>query len=441
MLPMILGVLKVYLFPGKTINQYQLALPIHLKRFEEFSGKGLTLHEQAQVLCDLLPFFYNDYIIPMVLAAQVAQTRIRALFRDDLGTMRDDLINLGISLPGNKTTEMGQQLFSMAAMEEIGRYETAQDFMAALESNRLSDPFLKAWNAYVDEFGGRCPREIDVATPRPAEEPEVIFNQLKNLSRAIKNNHSSLSIFEEGERKRKEAYQRVYQAALQKGKYQAAGFARNYQKWELLGGYRETGKHYVIKVVQKFRRQILDIADTLVKEGRLDSTDQIFNLRIDDIDRALVDVSMDLRKVSLERSRIIHQMERSHLVVRIIDSRGKVFFPPKVKAEDGMLVGVPISPGVVQGKVKVLQTAFEKKLLPGEILVARVTDPGWTPLFIHAAGIVLEIGGALQHGAVVAREYGVPCVSGVDNATTLLKDGQMVEVDGSNGMVRLLDPS
>jgi phosphoenolpyruvate synthase/pyruvate phosphate dikinase len=92
----------------------------------------------------------------------------------------------------------------------------------------------------------------------------------------------------------------------------------------------------------------------------------------------------------------------------------------------------------VQGRVKVLQRADEKPLLPGEILVARVTDPGWTPLFIHAGGIILEIGGALQHGAVVAREYGIPCVSGLTGATELLKDGQMVEVDGSNGIVRIL---
>ena len=86
-----------------------------------------------------------------------------------------------------------------------------------------------------------------------------------------------------------------------------------------------------------------------------------------------------------------------------------------------------------------LHSAKEKQLLPGEILVARVTDPGWTPLFINAAGIVLEIGGALQHGAVVAREYGIPCVSGLDGTYDQLKDGQLIEVDGSNGVVRILE--
>ena len=98
-----------------------------------------------------------------------------------------------------------------------------------------------------------------------------------------------------------------------------------------------------------------------------------------------------------------------------------------------------ISPGLARGRVKVLHSADEKELLPGEILVTRGTDPGWTPLFSNAGGIVLEIGGALQHGAVVAREYGLPCVSGLDQATSRLRDGQLVEVDGTNGVVRKLD--
>ena len=135
----------------------------------------------------------------------------------------------------------------------------------------------------------------------------------------------------------------------------------------------------------------------------------------------------------------MHAVSGRRYVARIIDSRGRIYTPPRKAARDGELSGVPISPGVVQGRVRVFQYATEKKLLPGEILVARATDPGWTPLFIDARGIILEIGGALQHGAVVAREYGIPCVSGLDDATHLLKDGQLVEVDGSNGVVRILE--
>ena len=122
----------------------------------------------------------------------------------------------------------------------------------------------------------------------------------------------------------------------------------------------------------------------------------------------------------------------------VIDSRGKILRPPKKKARAGEMVGEPVSAGRVRGPVKVLSRSDEKPVLPGEILVTRATDPGWTPLFLNAGGIVLEIGGVLQHGAVVAREYCKPCVAGVENATLLLKDGQVVEVDGANGVVRLM---
>jgi phosphoenolpyruvate synthase/pyruvate phosphate dikinase len=181
------------------------------------------------------------------------------------------------------------------------------------------------------------------------------------------------------------------------------------------------------------------VAQTFVVEGRLDHPDQIFDLTIEDIDHALIDSSLDLLVLGEERTVLLNKIKQSHRIARVIDSRGKIYSPPRKEAGPGQLIGVPISPGIVQGKVKVFHRIDEKKLLPGEILVTRATDPGWTPLFINAKGIILEIGGALQHGAVVAREYGIPCVSGLDGATDNLKDGQFVELDGSNGVVRILE--
>ena len=99
---------------------------------------------------------------------------------------------------------------------------------------------------------------------------------------------------------------------------------------------------------------------------------------------------------------------------------------------------MPVSPGVVTGPVKVLHTPYEKRVEKGDVLVAYTTDPGWTPLFVNAAAIVLEVGGTLQHGALVAREYGKPCVVGVDRVVTRLRDGEPVEVNGTMGTVRLL---
>jgi phosphohistidine swiveling domain-containing protein len=436
MLPMATAVLEAYLRPKHILQQYQAALPEEIRRLDTFSGKGLTLQVQAVALADLLQFFYGDYGIPMILAAQVAQRRIKNLFKQEADQVQDHLISLGIALPGNKTTEMGELMYALASSAEISRYESAQGFLTDLQEKRLSPEFTQAWEHFMAEFGMRCPREIDPATPRPQEQPALFFEQLKTMSLA---SHGSRSFFEEARAKREAAYEALYQIALPKGKRKARSLEKYYKTWVIFGGYRETPKHYVIKVIDLFRRQALALAQTFVTEGRLDNLEQIFDLNIADIDQARTDPTLDLRALALERTVLINKIRKSKLVARVIDSRGKIYYPPRPAAADGALQGVPISPGVVQGRVKVFRHATDKKLLPGEILVARATDPGWTPLFINARGIILEIGGALQHGAVVAREYGIPCVSGLDGATTSLMDGQLVEVDGSHGLVRILE--
>jgi rifampicin phosphotransferase len=125
----------------------------------------------------------------------------------------------------------------------------------------------------------------------------------------------------------------------------------------------------------------------------------------------------------------------------VIDSRGFIPRPPVPLGGKGEYIGVGVSSGVVRGRIKVLHAPDEKPLEKGEILVARATDPGWTPLFVNVGGVILEIGGLLQHGALVAREYGLPCVAGIENATTLWQDGTLVEVDGSAGVVRVVSPN
>ena len=106
--------------------------------------------------------------------------------------------------------------------------------------------------------------------------------------------------------------------------------------------------------------------------------------------------------------------------------------------KDGALTGQPIAPGTVRGRAKVLNRPYEKPLNPGEILVTKATEPSWTPIFINAAGVVMEVGGPLQHGAIISREYGIPCVSGLLGIKELVKDGDVLEVDGTNGVVSII---
>jgi pyruvate,water dikinase len=334
---------------------------------------------------------------------------------------------------------MGEMMYALAVSDVIRRFENAGDFTADLQARRLPTAFLQLWDQFMAEFGMRCPGEIDVATPRPKEQPDQFFAQLKAMALSIQSRDDAPSFFTEARAKREAAYASLYALALKKGRKKAQAFEKYYKTWLTFGGYRETPKHYVINVIDLFRQQALTLGRTFTAAGRLDRPDQIFDLTIADIDRAQTEPMLDLRALAQERSQLTNRIRRNHLAARIIDSRGKIFFPPRQDTADGALVGVPISPGVARGRVKVFHYSNEKQLLPGEILVTRATDPGWTPLFLNAGGIILEIGGALQHGAVVAREYGIPCVSGLDRATELLLDGQLVEVDGSNGIVRILE--
>jgi phosphoenolpyruvate synthase/pyruvate phosphate dikinase len=436
--PLLVSVLSAYLKPQVILNRYRAAIPVLNEKFVSVPT-GTSLHDYASELTVLLGFFYDEYGIPLIAASQIAQQGLRSLFAKHDREVQDLLVNLGISLPGNKTTEMGELMYALASNTGLDRINSADDLLVALEQGSLPPDLASNWEHYMNEFGMRCPGEVDPATPRPREDVRQLFDQLKTMSETIKNRPASHPFFEEARLRRETTYNLLYKKLEKQGKKKARVFQKRYNTYLLVGGFRETPKHYVIKVIDLFRRHVLGIAQMFVDNGRLDNREQIFDLTIADIDQALSDQALDLRARGETRSALIKKIKRSHLVVRIIDSRGRVFYPPRQAARDGELSGVPISPGTVKGRVKVLHTPYENKLEAGDILVARATDPGWTPLFINAGGIVLEIGGALQHGAVVAREYGIPCVSGLDDATSLLTDGQLVEVDGSNGIVRILE--
>ena len=158
-----------------------------------------------------------------------------------------------------------------------------------------------------------------------------------------------------------------------------------------------------------------------------------------DLEAAAGDPALDLRRLRKGRLRFAKLLD-AHVTEfpQVIDSRGRILRPPPREAKPGELVGMPVSPGAVTGTVKLLRNPREKPIEKGEVLVAYTTDPGWTPLFVNAAAIVLEVGGMLQHGAVIAREYGKPCVVGIDRLMSKLHDGQRVQVDGTTGVVRLL---
>ena len=162
-------------------------------------------------------------------------------------------------------------------------------------------------------------------------------------------------------------------------------------------------------------------------------------LTLDDLGAAANNPSMNLRKIRETRTLFLKRLKAQVTEFpNVIDSRGRILRPPPRTEKTGEMSGMAVSPGPVTGRVKVLRNPYDKSVNKGDVLVAYTTDPGWTPLFVNAAAVVLEVGGVLQHGAVIAREFGKPCVVGIDGLMKKLYDGQRVEVDGTSGVIRLL---
>lgn len=175
---------------------------------------------------------------------------------------------------------------------------------------------------------------------------------------------------------------------------------------DLFAGTRDTPKYHIVLFNYAVRRRALIEGRRLVAAGRLDAPGHVFDLTFDELESAASDPNLDLRQLRAERTRFLS----------VLKAQVKHF------------------PSLIE----VLHNPHEKPINKGDILVAYTTDPGWTPLFVNAAAVILEVGGMLQHGAAVAREYGKPCVAGIDGVMTKLKDAQLVEVDGTAGIVRLL---
>ncbi|HVM73748.1 MAG TPA: PEP/pyruvate-binding domain-containing protein [Candidatus Paceibacterota bacterium] len=368
--------------------------------------------------------------VPLVILSRAALARIEKMAKNHPAA--DALTR---SLPHNITIEMSIALSNLAdvAPADIN----TEEFVERLQCRDLPMQFLERWDHFIEVYGIRGPNEIDLSVPRYSDNPTLL---LEMIVAAKKSGEHAQTVFDRGVREREAVFESIHSTLLTRDSRAAKRFARDYAFVLNYGGLRETHKYYLVLGVALLRKKIIAIAKEFVAAKRLDTVEQIFDLSLEEVDQARIDSSIDLRALGKRNTAFLRKLERVARPPTLIDSRGFIPRPPKHPGREGISEGTPISSGVVRGPVKILHTPDEKSFLKGEILVARATDPGWTPLFLDAAAVVLEIGGILQHGALVAREYGLPCVVGIENATTLWKDGTVVEVDGAAGTVRVVNP-
>ncbi|HEU4339294.1 MAG TPA: PEP-utilizing enzyme [Planctomycetota bacterium] len=280
--------------------------------------------------------------------------------------------------------------------------------------------------AYLDRYGHRCPGEQDAYHPRPWDDPARAFARLQSAG-----GPSPAERFARQSQKQRDAAAARLKSLDPVRRLFARPLHRAASRYLPI---REDGKHYVMLILGHSRRRLAAIGRGMRAEGVVADADDVFFLKLPELVRLA-------RRDENVRERIA---ERREEFVKYRDVR-----PPLIVTSEGIpeappappLRGDGVSPGIAKGRVRVvLDPTRDGKMEPGEILVAPFTDPGWTPLFLRAAAVVTEVGGALSHGAVVAREFGLPAVVNVMDATKLLRTGETIEVDGSSGVVLRVEP-
>lgn len=356
----------------------------------------------------------------------------------------EELHSLNKSLPGNITSEMGLQIGDLAdlvrELPEVEAYlkqANDQNFYEGLTQVRGGDRFQRAFEEFMAKYGHRCPGEIDLTRPRWRETPTQLVPAILGHMRSVKAKEHREK-FALGEREAEEAAQRILEQA--RGNVFRYKFARRLiEVYRQMGGLREHPKYLLTLILDECKKAILTEAERMAKKGILKRAEDAFFLTLDELIRLSIGELPDVSSL-IEKRKEQYAWHQTLKPPRVMTSEGEIVTgsPRKGQFPKGALIGNPVSAGVVEGKARIVLKPEEAQLHEGEILVAPHTDPGWTPLFQSAKALVTEVGGLMTHGAVVAREYGIPAVVGVDDATTKIKDGQMIRVDGNQGFVEIL---
>lgn len=364
-----------------------------------------------------------------------------------------DMDALGRGLRGNVTTDMDLAVGDLAdcarAYSELRAWLVAgagsPDDLAGELARLPGGPAFKAeLDRFLGRYGMRAPSEIDMARPRWHDDPRLILRVVAgNLAHDHAGEHRSRheALAREAEDVARALVERAGRGVL--GWLRKRLVRRLIRVFRELGALREHPKFFLVQVFDTMRGAIMDAAAVLHGQGRLAAVDDVWWLGLDELIDALEEPRRQVRELVAAR-RAEYERYQAMFPPRVLTSDGEI-----VRAEHdtagvpaGALVGSPASAGEVVGIARVIRDPTAEVLGKGEILVAPFTDPGWTPLFLNAAGLVMEVGGLMTHGSVVAREYGIPAVVCVPEATTRICTGQRIRVQGDLGYVEILgDPA
>lgn len=372
----------------------------------------------------------------------------RAVLRRLCPGCDQELAALQRGLRDNVTTAMMLELGDVADVaRESPAVEEAIEEGAGLDQIRNLDgaePFVRGLDDFLDHYGFRAPAEIEFSGPRYRDEPSMLMSTIGSMLQTADHGEHRRHI-EQLEDEAREATERMRRVA-DRGRFGAwkrrlvGTFARRYRAFLSL---REVTKYALSQLLNEVRSQVLDAGKSLRRRGVIDEFHHVWMYDFEELLAAL-DEPEQGSPVDAHQRLARHRWHRQLKPARVITSdgeipRGTIGDRPDPETFDG-LVGIPTSRGVAEGVVRVIREPAGARLNHGEILVAPHTDPGWTPLFLNAAGLVTDEGGEMTHGSLVAREYGIPSVV-VAGVTDQLESGQRIRVDGHRGTVEILDES
>ena len=397
-----------------------------------------AFQEHKRVLADPLS-------MRVIMAGMEATWWLNDHLRDWLGE-KNAADTLTLSAPGNVTSEMGLALLDVA--DVIRPYPEVVAFLRNVEDDGFLDELPKltggtearrAIESYLDRYGMRCVGEIDITRPRWRERPAtlvpVILDHVRNFEPGAAKRRFAEGA-EKARRKTEEVLDRL--RALPDGERKADETRRMIDRVRTFIGYREYPKYDIVSRYLIYKQALLEEAERLAAAGVLADKEDVFYLTFQEFHDAVRTRRVDDGLIRRRKDEF-----RSYQALtppRVLTSDGEALSGAyrREHAPPGALIGLPVSAGVVEGRARVILDMADADLEPGDILVTPHTDPSWTPLFVAVAGLVTEVGGLMTHGAVIAREYGLPAVVGVADATRLIPDGRRVRVHGGDGYVEIL---
>ncbi|PAE89119.1 phosphoenolpyruvate synthase [Shouchella clausii] len=429
---------------SKLIKRSQTSIEQLKQNIQAKSGSDLFdfILEDIEELKKIL---FDPQSTAVFMAAINATTWINENMNEWLGE-KNAADTLSLSVPHNITSEMGLALMDVA--DVIRPYPEVIDYLQHANEDNFLDELVKfdggqeARNAiddYLSKYGMRCPGEIDITRTRWSEKPIALVPMILSHIKNFEPNEGNRK-FEHGRRvaleKKQELIDRLKQ--LPDGEQKAKETKRRIDLIRHFIGYREYPKYGIVSRYFVYKQALLKEAEQLVQAGVIQEKEDIYYLTFEELHEVVRTQKLEDQIIRKQKDEYKHYEKLTP--PRVITSDGEII-TGEYKRENlpaNAMAGLPVSTGVIEGRARVIANMENADPEDGDILVTSFTDPGWTPLFVSIKGLVTEVGGLMTHGAVIAREYGLPAVVGVENATKLIKDGQKIRVNGAEGYVEIL---